>query len=77
MEKKILGYVVLTGTLTNHEDDCFLKYIKWEFYRFLKDKEKAMEEAEWVENDFECLFNYVKIYEVTQDGYGKVIYEND
>lgn len=46
MENKILGYVVLEGTLTPHEDDCCLEYIEWEFYRFLKDKEEAMGEAE-------------------------------
>lgn len=69
MKKKILGYVVLEGTLTPHEDDCWLEYIEWEFYRFLKGKEEAMEEAEQL--------LHVKVYEVTHDGYGEVIYAND
>lgn len=72
MKKKILGYVLLTGTLTPHEDDRFLEYIEWEFYRFLKGKEEAMGEAEQ-----QGLVDYVKVYEVTQDGYGEIIYEND
>lgn len=72
MDKKIIGYVLLTGTLTPHEDDWCLQYIEWEFYRFLKGKEEAMGEAEQ-----QGLVDYVKVYEVTQDGYGKVIYEND
>lgn len=69
MENKILGYVVLEGTLTPHENDCCLEYIEWEFYRFLKSKEEAIGEAEQQ--------LHVKVYEVTQDGYGEVIYEND
>ena len=43
MEKKILGYVVLTGTLTPHEEDCFLEYIECEFYRFLKARKRQWE----------------------------------
>lgn len=77
MEKKILGYAVLIGVLTRHEDDECLRYIEWRFWRFLKGKEEAMREAEQMENGFRSLVNHTKVYEVTQDGYGKVIYEND
>lgn len=77
MEKKILGYVVLAGLLTRNEAHERFKYIEWTFWRFLKGKEEAMGEAEWLKNDYQGFIDYVKIYEVTPQGYGKVIYEND
>lgn len=75
MEKKILGYVVLAGMLTRDDIYEHFKCIAWTFWRFLKSEEEAMEEAEWLKNDF--FIDYVKIYEVTPQGYGKLIYEND
>lgn len=75
MEKKILGYVVLAGLLTRDDIHEHFKCIEWTFWRFLKSKEEAMGEAEWLENDF--FIDYVKIYEVTPQGYGKEIYEDD